>query len=798
MDFDEHSLRMLEFAQVSEMLAQRTACSLGAERARELLPTPLFAFVTERQQETNEAVRLLDDHGAFPLGGIHDVRPYLVRAGIGQNLTPHELLETASTLDGCVRLKTFLLRHAEKAPLLADRAKAISELPQFLSDVEMSLSRSGDVLDSASAALASVRSQMRVQLKRIDEKLTAILSSSATRGMLMETTVVLRDGRRCLPVKAEFKRAIGGIVHDQSGTGATLFIEPMVVVQANNELRQLEAIESREVEKVLARLTAHLSRNDTKVFGSVEVAAAMDLASAKAKLAWDMKAVSPVRNQKGIIKLRDARHPLIKPDDCVPISVNFGESIKALLITGPNTGGKTVTLKTVGLLTLMAQAGLWIPAGSGSELAHVEQVFADIGDEQSIAQSLSTFSAHIRNIVRILKSVGRRALVLLDEVGSGTDPAEGASLARAILSDLLAHDARIIATTHYGELKEFAYSREGIENAAVEFDMETLRPTYRLLQGVPGSSNAFHIAGRLGMPRRVIEAAQGGLGQDSMDTSAVMVKLEEAKRIADDERRRAERLAREMAELKSQYEARLRDLESLRREAKSRATAEAQDIIRKKTEKMDNILGELRRVGKEGRKTQSARKKMKDTADELLGGIGYERDPLPADLSGSVPVTLKKGERVKVVSLGGAVGEVLADAATREAQVQVGALRITVPFSALRTLNGFEIEPPRPAGAKAKRSGDSASLGLEKAATMPSELTLIGLRADAALPRLDKYLDDAFAAGVSSVRIVHGKGTGALRRAIWETLKTDSRIQSVAMAAENEGGAGATVVTLQQ
>ncbi|MGC4046490.1 MAG: endonuclease MutS2 [Armatimonas sp.] len=795
MDFDEHSLRVLEFAQISEKLAERTACSLGAERARELLPTPLFAFVTERQQETAEAVRILDDHGAFPLGGIHDIRPYLVRAGIGQNLTPHELLDTASTLDGCVRLKNFLLRHAEKAPLLADRAKAISEFPQFLSDIEMSLSRSGDVLDSASPALASVRSQIRVQLKRIDEKLTAILSSSTTRGMLMETTVVLRDGRRCLPVKAEFKRAIGGIVHDQSSSGATLFIEPTVVVQANNELRQLEAVEMREIEKVLARLTAHLARNDTKVYSSVEVAAGMDLASAKAKLAYDMKAVAPVRNQKGIIKLRDARHPLINPDDCVPITVTFGETIKALLITGPNTGGKTVTLKTVGLLTLMAQSGLWIPAGSGSELAHVEQVFADIGDEQSIAQSLSTFSAHIRNIVRILKSVGRRALVLLDEVGSGTDPAEGAALARAILSDLLAHDARIIATTHYGELKEFAYSREGVENSAVEFDLETLRPTYRLLQGVPGSSNALHIAGRLGLPKRVLEAARGGLGQDAMDSAQVMVKLEEARRVADDERRRAERLAREMAELKNQYEARLRDLETLRREAKSRATAEAQDIIRKKTEKMDNIIGELRRVGKEGRKTQSARKKMKDAADEMIGGIGYEKDPLPADLSGSVPVKLKKGERVKVVSLGGAVGEILADAESREAQVQVGALRITVPFSALRTLNGAEIAPELPKPAP-KRAGKS--IGLDKATTMASELSLIGLRTDAALPRLDKYLDDALTAGVSQVRLVHGKGTGALRRAIWENLKDDARVQSYALAPENEGGAGATIVALQQ
>ena len=334
----------------------------------------------------------------------------------------------------------------------------------------------------------------------------------------------------------------------------------------------------------------------------------------------------------------------------------------------------------------------------------------------------------------------------------------------------------------------------------MEFDLETLRPTYRLLQGVPGSSNAFHIAGKLGMPRRVIEAAERGLDKDSVDSAQVMLRLEEAKRIADDERRRAERLARELDVLKTRYEERLHDLEMLRREAKQRATQEASELIRKKTEKMDNILGELRRIGKEGRKTQSARKKMTETAEELLGGIGYEKDPLPAMDSLSVPVKLKKGERVRVVSLGGAIGEVLADAGAREAQVQVGALRVTVPFSALRTLNGVELAAEPVKAGRGKRAGDGnrGDLGLAKAATMPSELTLIGLRVDAALPRLDKYLDDAVVAGAQGVRIVHGKGTGQLRRAIWEYLKTDERVLSYAMAAENEGGAGATVLTFRQ
>ncbi|WP_395144020.1 endonuclease MutS2 [Armatimonas sp.] len=792
---DDHSLRVLEFDAVRKLLAERTACSLGGERARELAPTPLFAFILEWQQETTEARKVTEAHGPFPLGGIHDIRRSLAHADVGQSLTPHEFLTLVSTLMGASKLKSFLVRHAEKAPLLSDRAQGIQEFPQLLAQIELCIGRSGDVLDSASPALATARAKVRVTHRRVEEKLNAVLNSSVTRGMLMDPTVVLRDGRRCLPVKSEFKRHVPGIVHDQSGTGATVFIEPLIVVELNNELRQLEALEQREIEKVLQKLTESVKRLGEKLHSSVEIVAGLDLASAKAKLADDFQCVAPKLNQVGRVVLEEARHPLLDPEIAVPINVHLGdEHTKALLITGPNTGGKTVTLKTVGLFTLMAQSGLHVPA-SHAELAHFTQVFADIGDEQSITHSLSTFSAHIRNIVTILKSLGTQALVLLDEVGSGTDPGEGAALAKAILGDLLAHNARVIATTHYGELKEFAYSRDGIDNAAVEFDLETLRPTYRILQGVPGSSNAFHIARRLGMPPRVVDAAIENQSRAGADAATIMSRLEAAKRSADSERQNAQKLRKELDVMKLKYEERLRDLESLRREAKERATEEARAVIRQKTEKMDNLIGELRRMGKEGRKTQSTRKKMKDTTDELIGEIGYEKDPLPFD-EAPIPTVLKRGERVRVTSLGNAIGNVLADSIGKEVAVQVGAMRVTVPLSALRTLNGIEIAAaPAP---EIKSTSNASALAMSKAMEVSHELTVIGLRANAALPRVDKWLDDAYAAGLLNVRIVHGKGTGALRKAIWETLKTDNRVQSVAMAHPDFGGAGATELVLRQ
>ena len=839
-DFDPHALRVLEYARVVDQLAEYASTELGRERCLSVQPTVIHAFIREWQQETSEARRLIDDHGRFPFGGIHDIRRALQSAHIGQLLLPQQLLEVANTIVGCNRLKTWVQSKAEKAPLLADRAEGIVDSPMITGAVDGSIGRAGDILDSASAALAAVRSRKRMLLKRIDEKLSAILSSSVTRPMLMDTQVVERDGRRCLNVKVEHKRVFQGIVHGLSATGQTAFIEPMAVVEANNELREAEAVEQREIDKVLQRLTELVKKRESELETAIQIAGGLDLACAKGEYAIHLEACEPLLNHKGSIHIRQGRHPLLDAEKCVPVSVKLGDAAQALLITGPNTGGKTVTLKTLGLFTLMAQSGLQVPCQSGSELAMFDQVFADIGDEQSIAQNLSTFSGHVANIVRILKVCGRRALVLLDELGSGTDPAEGAALAKSILSELLAHNARIVATTHYGELKEFAYSRDGVENAAVEFDVETLKPTYRLLQGVPGSSNAFHIARRLGMPNRVVDAAVASLGSAGADAAEVMLRLEAAKKAAEDEHREAERLRKELADLRAKHAKRLEDLERLRAEAKERASEEARLLIRQKTEKMDNIISELRRMGKEGRKTQSARKKMKETSEELVGQIGHEKEPPPVD-EADVPTALAKGDTVRVTSLGGASGMVVENTTGAEAIVQVGVMRVTVPMTGLRIVGVSAAKqkpktkpslaeevaamPPIPARSKGKerpvrdvsskpaeprsekdkkqprqgglapRSGNQlSSVMIEKASSFSHELMLIGMRVDAALPRLDKWLDDAVLAGLDGGRVVHGKGTGALKRAVWEQLSGDSRVVAYQLSHPDEGGAGVTVI----
>ena len=841
-DFDPHALRVLEYARVIDHLAEYASTELGRERCLSVQPTVIHAFVRELQQETSEARRLIDEHGRFPFGGIHDIRRALQSAHIGQLLLPLQLIEVANTIVGCNRLKAWVQAKAEKAPLLAERADAIVDSPMVTGAVDGSIGRSGDILDSASPALAAVRSRKRMLVKRIDEKLSSILSSSSTRTMLMDTQVVERDGRRCLNVKVEHKRVFQGLVHGLSATGQTAFIEPIAVVEANNELREAEAVEQREMDKVLQRLTELVKKRESELESAIQVAGGLDLACAKGEYAIHLDACEPLLNHKGRIDIRQGRHPLLDPEKCVPVTVRLGATAQALLITGPNTGGKTVTLKTLGLFTIMAQSGLQVPCQSGSELAMFEQVFADIGDEQSIAQNLSTFSGHVANIVRILKVCGRRALVLLDELGSGTDPAEGAALAKSILTELLAHNARIVATTHYGELKEFAYSRDGVENAAVEFDVETLKPTYRLLQGVPGSSNAFHIARRLGMPNRVVDAAVASLGSAGADAAEVMLRLEAAKKAAEDEQREAERLRKELSDLRAKHAKRLEDLERLRAEAKERASEEARLLIRQKTEKMDNIISELRRMGKEGRKTQSARKKMKETSEELVGQIGHEKEPPPVD-EADIPTALAKGDTVRVTSLGGVSGVVVENTSGSEAIVQVGVMRVTVPMTGLRIVGvsaakqkpkpsvssviipeepaalppairskakvraardaaAKSVEPqpekvkktPRPGGLAPRAGSQLSSVMIEKASSFSHELMLIGLRVDAALPRLDKWLDDAVLAGLDGGRVVHGKGTGALKRAVWEQLSGDPRVVAYQLSHPDEGGAGVTVI----
>ncbi len=813
---DTHALRVLEFEAIRKQLAAQTACSLGREKAEAVMPSDWLAEVQARLDETTECRTLISVKGNLPLGGVTDIRPLVRSAEIGAALEPHGLLDVAEAAAASRSLKLFLQKLATDYPIMADRAAALGQFPSLESEINASIAINGSVLDSASPDLARIRSQRKTASSRMMDRLNGIISGPL-RTMLQDPVIVQRGDRYCVPVKADHRGAFGGIVHDTSSSGATLFMEPQVVVDLGNEIKELTIKEEQEIARILRRLTDSVARVGASLVVTMETLGEIDFIAARARLADVHHAVEPSLNTSGLTRLLSARHPLIDPKSVVPIDIELGSSTnKILLITGPNTGGKTVSLKTTGLLTLMAQCGLHVPA-SRAEMNVFDQVFADIGDEQSLQQSLSTFSGHITNIVRILKDLRRNALVLLDEVGAGTDPGEGASLARALLDHLRSNDARVIATSHYGELKTYAFVTDGVQNASVEFDEQTLSPTYRLLQGIPGSSNAFAIAGRLGMPEAVLDNARVALtGSD--ETADLLRELEEGRRKAISEGRAAEQARVEAQMLRRRYADELSNLEALRREARQRAQEEARALIKRAQDKVDNTLAELRRAQTEGKQTERIRQKIKNIGSDLQIAI---QDKLSADQPAALELVpdrpLRRGDQVRIMTLGMA-GELLEDAdGDSTVPVQVGAMRVSVPPSTLMLL-GSEKAPPAPNNGGARKSrpdatplpksaenlnvsakdGDAPlSFNMEKTVGITPQLTLLGQRAEEAVQNVEKYLDDAYAAGLSRARLVHGKGTGALRRAVQEYVSGHPLVAEYATADPEEGGAGATVVTLR-
>lgn len=785
---DTHTLKVLEYPKVLEKLAAFTSNRMGREAALALTPSADPEIVRRRLQVTREARGILQRESGMPLGGIRDIREHVERAAIEYRLTPLELLDVAQTVAAARRLKSYLLKLSEEYPLLAEIARNMPVPPGIETCIEEALADNGDIRDTASPELERIRRQKRVVHSRLMDKLNSLLVNEKYRPYIQEPIITTREGRYCLPIKAENRSIFGGIVHDVSTSGATAFLEPGSCVELGNELKALALKEEQEIARILTRLTKRVGDAADDLRTLLGLLADLDLANAKALLAIEMQAAEPVLNRDGVLRLLEARHPLLT-GKVVPIDVEVGDRFTTLLITGPNTGGKTVTLKTAGLLTLMTLAGMQIPASPNSQVALFEQVFADIGDEQDIQQSLSTFSAHMKNIVHIISTLGDNALVLLDEIGAGTDPAEGAALAKALLGALQRKGARVMATTHYGELKEYAYSQPGVENAAVEFDRETLRPTYHLLLGVPGSSHAFYIASRLGLPEEIIEAARAHLSSREQATAELLQQIEESRRKAFQMEREATEAKQAAESAREEYETRLRQIVDVQRNVRREAEEEARTILRRASEKVENILEGLRKRNRGSRKGSKARQELaalrREVADALQAPEPEPEEPMPAE-----GYTFRRGDCVRVLTLG-TEGYLLEDPKEGYAVVQMGAMRATLPLGILRPAR------PRPEPTPRERSS-AAEISMRKAIHISPELILRALRVEEAAPLLERYMDDAFTAGIRQARIIHGKGTGALRKFVWDYLKDHPVVESFRLGDESEGGEGATIVTLKE
>ena len=781
---DEHSLKVLELPRVLEMLAEHATSALGREAALALRPSSHREVVARRLQETREARYLRDHSSGLPLGGIYDIRETVAKAAIEQQLTPQELNDVARTVEAARRLRAFLIKEAEACPLLAEIAGNMPVPFGLDTQIAQCVAENGEIRDTASPELARIRTERKQVHSRLLERLSRLLTTERFRNMLQEPIITERQGRYCVPVKAEYRSQFGGIVHDVSTSGATVFMEPGPCIDLGNRLKELEVKETQEISRILSRLTSLVGRHADDLRAMLSILANLDLVHARAALAEAMAAHEPREAPPGTLKLYSARHPLLQ-GEVVPIDIGIGTDFDVLLLTGPNTGGKTVALKTVGLLTLMRQCGLQVPASPDSAMALFENVFADIGDEQDILQSLSTFSAHLRNIVRIVKHAGHGSLVLLDEIGAGTDPSEGAALAKAILQTLQSRGARVMATTHYGELKEYAYLTDRVENAAVEFDRDTLKPTYRVLIGVPGSSHAFYIARRLGLPEDVVEQARGYLGDRDRSVGELLEHVERSRMRAVELEREAEAARKAAEAARAEYERKAREVADIRRSVRREAAEEARAVLRRITERAENLIEELRKANKSTRKGTSARKRLTELRQQISQELDEpvaeaELPPLP---EGHV---FRRGDRVFVATLG-VEGTISEDPTESAAEVQIGALRATLPLEVLRPLPESAAASPR------KPRGAAAAVALRKAMQVGPEVMIRAMRVDEARTLLDRYIDDAYAAGLREVRIIHGKGTGVLRRFVHDFLKEHPLVESFQLAEEPDGGAGATI-----
>lgn len=785
----ERVCRILEYDKMKEQLVQHAGSSLGKQRVRELMPSFSYEDISDAQERTYEGAKVVRLRGQAPLGGLRDIRASIKRAEIGGLLNESELLDISSTIYASRRFKQFVEGLIEDEleltilPQLADQIVPLSELEQ---EINHAIDENGGVLDSASVSLRGIRQQIRSHESGIRSKLESITRSSNGRKMLSDAIITIRNDRYVIPVKAEYRGHFGGMVHDQSASGQTLFIEPESVVLINNQLREARMKEKQEIQRILQVLSALVSENVEELALIVEVMTEVDFIFAKAHYSQTIKGSQPKLNEDGFIHMKKARHPLIPTEEIVPIDVELGGDFSSLVITGPNTGGKTVTLKTVGLLTLMTQSGLQIPCEEGSTAAVFQKIFADIGDEQSIEQSLSTFSSHMTNIVNIMDNVDFQSLVLFDELGAGTDPTEGAALAIAILDHVYSVGANVIATTHYSELKGYAYDREGVMNASVEFNVETLRPTYRLLIGVPGRSNAFAISNRLGLSERIIEDAKGHITADSNKMEKMISSLEDSRKKAEQDMEEANDLRQEAEKLHRELSDELEKFSEEKEKVLQSAQDKAAESVKKAKIEAEQIITELRDMHKNNPAIKDhelidAKKRLENAEPQLVKN-GKKTKPklVKPNVDKLIP-----GDEVKVVSFD-QKGYIVDKVSEKEYFVQLGMMKMKVKKDDLIYINRPKAVETKPLTTLRGRD-----------AHVKTELDLRGERYESAMMDVEKYLDDAVLAGYHQVSIIHGKGTGALRKGVQELLKKHGNVSETRMGTQGEGGSGVTIALLK-
>ena len=783
---NKKALQTLEYNKILDVLQGFACSSLAKDRCAHLKPSSDPDRINQLLEQTSAALSRILAHGSISFQGICDLRPCVKRLEVGSVLSISELLAVSSTLSCAARALAYN-GDTTNPDCITELFEALNPLGAVNSEIKNCIIGEDEISDDASVRLRDIRRQIRLTNDKIHSELTRMVNSQTIRTYLQEAVITSRQGRYCIPVKAEYKSSVPGMVHDQSATGSTFFIEPMSVVMLNNTIRELEIKEQEEIQVILARLSAMCAENTESLLATGKALVELDFIFARALLSKHWKCSCPDMNSDGVINLKKARHPLIPINQAVPIDISLGDTFDLLIVTGPNTGGKTVSLKTVGLLTLMGQSGLHIPAFDHSKLAVFTQIYADIGDEQSIEQSLSTFSSHMVNTVNILKNCDENSLVLFDEIGAGTDPIEGAALAVSILSWLHGRGIRTMATTHYSELKVFALSTPGVENASCEFDVETLSPTYRLLIGIPGKSNAFAISSKLGLPAHIIEDAGNRIDSSDVKFEDLLADLEDKRKIIEKEHKEIANYKLEVEKLRQELQRKSDNLNERSDKILREAKEEAAEILRNAKEVADETISAMNKHGLSVRDLEKERTRVREEMNKVNSGLKLQ-------VKSNVPKKkhklseFKLGVKVKVLSMNltGTVNSL--PNAKGDLFVQMGIMRSQVNISDLEIIDE---DVTKEKNFKATGAG---RIKMSKSATISPEINLLGLTADEAIQELDKYLDDAYLSKLGQVRVVHGKGTGVLRNAVQSYLKGVSYVKSYRLGGLGEGDTGVTIV----